>query len=171
MTGIPTKRISARDRRLVAMHEAGHLTMNQAFGFRSYAHIQPIFGSDWQTEKLWGGQVTCVTLSPRRCSAARLAMIGIAGLVAETAWRERGSNDDLQYQCWQDILSEPDCMSVSDWKASGFDEPSEGDGKTWRRAIGACQRVAAMFDPRAGSHWRPLLHNARTLLVNARAAG
>ena len=97
---------SARERRRVAVHEAGHVVMARLFGLTLLrALIAPDEGS-------WHGSVQVAPvgqLHPR--AVAR--MVGVAGKAAELCWTDR-HYDVLDEDWWH-----PGTLSESDWAQTG----------------------------------------------------
>jgi hypothetical protein len=74
-------RIEARDRRLSAIHEAGHAVIARHIGVHvEWAEISRNDPED-ERERAWIGR--CRFYRPRPVSRARRLMIGIAGAIAE----------------------------------------------------------------------------------------
>lgn len=112
-------RIQALDRRMAAVHEAGHAVIAMHLGVDVWSvHIYPNDTNDIRNEKSYRGQATFEPPSdPNHCR-----MIAVAGMVAERVWEARGP----AFICWPDNLADPDCMSPTDWDGTGC-EPGEPD--------------------------------------------
>ena len=79
-----SKRTPARERRLAAVHEAGHVVIACRVGFKiASAWIMPNAGEDAEGERAWTGrvQIVCVRADKFACR-----MVGVAGSVAEHLW-------------------------------------------------------------------------------------
>jgi len=81
--GEVVRKLDAQDRRKAAIHEAGHLTVACALGYKARAWIIPTGATDPLREYLWNGQCE---------SACKAPEYAIAGVVAET-WAENGDID------------------------------------------------------------------------------
>jgi len=151
-------RIDAIDRRLAAVHEAGHLVIADELGvLHAGAEI-------WRTpqpemnEKRWIGvaRVACAGLPIR----AR-AMIGVAGVVAKKCWQFKfywrsadivTPTDDAWAYEWDD----PNFMSSTDWETAGC-EPGEPNA-AFRWA------VEEDFNLLEGVLWPKLVRQSRWLI-------
>jgi hypothetical protein len=150
-------RALARDRRRLAVHEAGHYVIARHLGLRH------VFAVIWQGEAanpardVWRG----LCGQPRVAHQARpiedCMMLGCAGLVAELAWREMTKDGALCRLA--DYLREPDSMSRSDWTTC-----HATPGNPTPPLIGAAERVAALLTPRGGPLWPELRGVARVLM-------
>ena len=81
-------RIEARDRRLAAIHEAGHAVVARHMrvtAFNPEIWRNPDAGKN---EKTWLGNIR-IERSPRT-SRAHMAMIAVAGAIAEHGWEDDG---------------------------------------------------------------------------------
>jgi hypothetical protein len=86
-----SKRTLARERRLAAVHEAGHVVIARRVGFRiASAWIMPNDGEDAEHEGTWTGRVQIESV---RADKFACRMVGVAGSVAEHLWLG-GSIDD-----------------------------------------------------------------------------
>jgi len=147
------KMISARDRRMAAVHEAGHLVMAARFSlYPSSAWITPIepAGPDKRT---WVGLVQFSTGLDRLAPIER-SMLGCAGAVAQICWQR----DYLDPDYWTDA----DMMSASDWRLSGC-EP----GKPNDSCIEAIEKLHYLLSD-GGPLWSDLVREARRLIVAIR---
>jgi hypothetical protein len=80
-----TKRILARDRRMAAVHEAGHVVVARRLGLRiSSAWIVPNERETAADEQTWSGRVQIESLQGVDQLSRR--MVGVAGAVAEWVW-------------------------------------------------------------------------------------
>lgn len=112
-------RIRALDRRMAAVHEAGHAAIAMHVGVDVWSvHIYPNDTNDICNEKTYRGQATFEPPSDPN----HWRMISVAGMVAERVWEARGP----AFVCWPDNLSDSDCMSPTDWEGTGC-EPGEPD--------------------------------------------
>ncbi len=147
-------RIEARDRRMSAIHEAGHAVVARHLGIRvSSVWIVPneddVGPKDQHT---WTGRAQCELWSrKRRPSHIRQAMVGVAGAVAELVWE----NDD-----WADPTEEGR-MSETDWASTGY-KPGDVLGKKFWDAV---DRTHALL---SGELRGELYAQARELIVEAR---
>ncbi|MBW6397497.1 hypothetical protein KPL78_06545 [Roseomonas sp. HJA6] len=165
--------ILARDRRMSAIHEAGHAVVGMALGARlcSASIWQREGDFDPHDEKTWGGHAFIDHWPSPRPSTIHKAMIGVAGMVAEEAWKARGCLEEYGFDdddFWRLSLEELACMSATDWQGIGFRAPAVGTDADWRRAERACLRVAKILRPGTGSHWPQLLCAARDLIDDRR---
>ena len=86
-------KIIAAERRMMAIHEAGHLVVARYLGLKSgYARIRATGADDGYT-KSYIGNCRFRSAELDRLSAKRLALIAVAGLVAEHRWQEATSSD------------------------------------------------------------------------------
>jgi hypothetical protein len=149
-------RIQAYDRRLAAVHEAGHFVVASHYGLRpSRVWIGPSPGN-LISEKTWIGQ-TCFDhweqlymLRPKH-----RAMIGIAGAIAENAWLSRRNPDAGRMP--EDLLGSSDSMSPTDWSFAGC-EPGSATIRLERYAY-------ELEDLLRGRLWDKLCSVARQLIV------
>ena len=147
-------RIWARDRRLAAVHEAGHVVIARMFSINADAYIRPVLGNvDVECEKTWIGQ----TLYNRRDLRSRRknAMFGVAGAVAALCWRGEFIDDEY-------LSDEAEMMSESDWEGTGC-VPGLPD----ENCLEAIYAVAAVLE-RGGSHWNDLVSVSRNLIIDSR---
>ena len=129
---INLKRIEARDRRLAAIHEAGHHVMARHRGMHEVDSWIERAGDPTRYETSWVGH--CEWRNPSPGSRRRDTMIGVAGMVAENC----GKPGMIQI-AWTDIydlLDDPDCMSNSDCACLASTSPDSvsADAATWRRS-------------------------------------
>lgn len=112
-------RILARDRRMAAVHEAGHAVIAMHLGLEVLGvHIRPNPTDDIHTEKSYLGQATYEPPSDPN----HHRMIAVAGMVAEEVWKSHGP----AYEYWPGLMTDPACMSDTDWAGTGC-EPGEPD--------------------------------------------
>jgi len=143
------RQIDAMDRRLAAIHEAGHVIVAMHFGLLSgYAWITP---NEARSDEIrfWIGSARfpgaiCLNEMER-------PMLACAGAVAEACWK-RGCVDSIYW-------GEPDFMSPPDWRLAGC-QPGEPDP--------LCERAIQHLEPllsEDGILWSSLLRVARRLIV------
>jgi hypothetical protein len=148
-------KISARDRRHAAVHEAGHVVVARHLGLMSFnAEIRKIEPQDL-SEKEWVGSVRCQT---EGVAASKRKMVAVAGLVAEACW-----NGEDFYDLSEFFDLNPEGMSRSDWDLSGclYSEPSE-------QLLDAMEQVFELLNRERGDLWNALLVEARSLIVRSR---
>ena len=134
---ISQKRIESRDRRRAAVHEAGHLVMMRHLGVLGGSAKILRKPSSATSERLWVGQTSFLPhilelskhmkddppkeMMLKDVSPRELMLIGIAGVVAESAWAET-DRDLLPY-----LFEDPNEMSLTDWAMTGCEpgSPSE----------------------------------------------
>ena len=113
------RRITARDRRMAAVHEAGHAVIAMHLGVQMWSvHIHPTRTADFQSEKAYVGQATY----GQPPDMERRRLIAVAGMVAEEVWKARGGPTPY----WWDEMFDPACMSDTDWSDTGC-EPGRPD--------------------------------------------
>lgn len=150
-------RALARDRRGIAMHEAGHFVIARHLG------LQHVFAVIWQGEApnpardVWRGMCSRLRDPHHGRRPIEDMMIGCAGLVAEVAWCEMTKGGALGRVA--DYLREPDSMSHSDWTTCHA-PPGDPDPALIR----AAEHVAALLTPRGGPLWPDLRDVARVLM-------
>ncbi|WP_069880896.1 hypothetical protein [Bosea sp. BIWAKO-01] len=143
------RRIIARDRRMAAVHEAGHAVVAMHLGFEVVgAFIRPNPTDDIYSEKSYLGQATYEP--PSDLSQRRL--IAVAGVVAEEVWKARGP----AYGYWPDFVADPACMSPTDWAGTEC-EPGEPDDNL-------ITAVGEVEDLLAGELWPKLTALSRKLI-------
>ena len=155
--GINPKRIEARDRRLAAMHEAGHHIMIRHRGMHEVDSWIERVGDPTHYNKAWVGH--CRWRNPSRISKATRCMIGVAGMVAEELWK--AGNDPDRMDDLYDLLDDPNCMSESDWCNAGLDRDTAFTKKQRRE-------IEAVIDLLSGALWSELLVQARRLIIESR---
>jgi hypothetical protein len=100
---LSTVQISARDRRLAAIHEAGHFTIGRHLGLITFnVRIEKNL-IQRPDEKYWVGNTTCQRKTP-----AKSRMVAVAGVVAEFCWSGETFEDT------QDTWEDPYTMSDTD---------------------------------------------------------
>jgi hypothetical protein len=154
---IGLKRQEARDRRLAAIHEAGHHIIARHRGMHVIGSWIERAGDPTRGTSAWGGR--CRWHNASRTSKVTRCMIGVAGMVAEALWK--AGNDPCRMDSISDILDDPNCMSESDWRTAGID-PDSGWTTTQERAI---ERVTDLL---RGPLRVELLAQARKLIFESR---
>jgi len=150
-------RLLARDRRLVGIHEAGHIVIAEHLKLRGRARIMPNTDVPHPNVKLWIGQFQLHAAAVHRLSTIRRQMVAVAGAVAEECWRTQYGIDRDPTE-WSDCLWDCDWMSASDWRLSDH-EPGEPTRKLYR----ACEAVEALLKS-DGPLWPRLLLIAHALI-------
>ena len=146
------ERVMARDRRLAAVHEAGHVVVAAHFG------LHPAHARLWRADspmpdgRAWIGRVQFRGLDV--LSSLERRMLGCAGAAAELCWQR----EDVHPDCW----IEADRMSESDWRLAGcpLGEPDD-------MCIEAIEELQCLLSE-DGPLWSDLLRQARQLIVEAR---
>ena len=152
MNPVSSKRIIARDRRLAAVHEAGHVVVAVRFGLypdAAWIRRAEVPMSDART---WVGCVRFPGLA--LLSSLERRMLGCAGAMAELSWQR----EDIHPDYW----IEADRMSESDWRLAGcqFGEPDD-------ICIEAIEELEYLLSE-DGPLWSDLLREARQLIIDAR---
>jgi hypothetical protein len=147
-------RLSARDRRCAAVHEAGHLVVARHLGVIAFgAEIRKIEAQGID-EKEWIGSVRCQTggIDP-----SKRRMVAVAGIVAEACWDQLAFDDFYNFEFFSEGMSE------SDWEMSGCvpSERSEHLGDAMEQAF-------ELLNSETGKLWNALLLEARRLIVRSR---
>jgi hypothetical protein len=145
MKGIGNRK-HARDRRHIAIHEAGHFVMARWAGVRcTGAWMSPSYSIDG------GGSFVGLTGfhhdQMQRLSHYRRMMIGVAGAMAEVIWND------------QNGFAQEEHLGISgnDWATIG-DDPERPSAKVHR----ACIAAGRLFE---GEQWEPLIKAARVLMM------
>jgi hypothetical protein len=145
------KRTLARDRRMAAVHEAGHVVIARRLGLEIVsAWIVPNDGEP--DERTWAGRVQI--RRPHEADEVSRRMVGVAGPVAEYLWRGG----------WIEDYFPDEAMSESDWHLAGC-EPDKPDDAL----MDAIGEVGQMF-ARGGSGWQDLIAESRRLIVASRSS-
>jgi hypothetical protein len=147
------KRFEAQERRLTAMHEAGHLVVAWHLGIeQSTAEMWREGGSAFG-EGIWHGRFDCHT--DQRLPQAQRLKIVLAGVIAENVWQ---SVDD---PCEIDLTT----ISTADWAWSGL-----GPGGDLSKSYALWHAVVIVTDwlRRGGLLWPHLIWEARRLIEDAR---
>jgi hypothetical protein len=132
----------SRDRRMAAIHEAGHVVMTRKLGLPlASAWIVPNDGGGFE-EKFWTGRVQRhATTKPTK---RQRRMVGVAGAIAELSWE--GEFDDIDDLEWcHDWWWDPAIMSESDWDMAGC-PPGEPDEPFFN----AIEKVGALLQRNTG---------------------
>ncbi len=153
---------NARDRRIAAIHEAGHYVVARHLGLRSAAAwiARGTDVTDLMAEKLWVGFTSTSSAERNRLSTRRAMMYGVAGAVAEEAWSLRHDSEECAWSDPEDLLAVGG-MSETDW-ATARSAPCRVTPKLLR----AVEDVQRLFQPGAGPLWCPLYTVARALIRN-----
>jgi len=147
--------MNAYDRRLAAIHEAGHALIAVYLGYRADAWVHPNETDEPLAEKTWLGHVA-VHDRPRSCAHPHSRMIAIAGMVAEILWKHGHDDEYGEPYGWEDHLFDEDCMSFSDWRNADC-EPGQPD----EDLFDVVAEVARLF---MGDYWPILTDMSRTLM-------
>jgi len=153
MRRMTPKRILARDRRMAAVHEAGHWVMAEwvmAEPWSFSARIEPT-ESNSDYEKTWIGQFQYLRPSSQR----KRKLVAVAGAVAELCWFGQPVEEEL-------FWLEPGMMSDSDWRLAGCN-PGEPD-----RALCRAIEKAGELLCRNGPLWGNLILKSRDLIGSSR---
>ncbi len=151
------KRLEARDRRLAAIHEAGHHIIARHRGMHVIDSWIERVGDPTRLTSAWGGH--CRWRNPSRVSKVTGCMIGVAGMVAEELWK--AGNDPNRMGSIYDLLDDPNRMSESDWCTAGL-HPEAEITTTQLRAI------EAVIELLCGPLRSQLLAQARKLIIESR---
>jgi hypothetical protein len=150
MANMNPKRILARERRVAAIHEAGHVVVSRRLGFELLsAWIAPHDGEP--DDRTWIGRVQI--RRSHEASEHDRRMLGVAGSVAEHLW----------HGGWIEDYSPDEAMSESDWHLAGCDPDDEPDDVF----LDAIEDVGRLFT-RNGSGWQELVAESRRLIVASR---
>ena len=142
-------RIEAHNRRKVAIHEAGHAVVARhvrVTAFNPEIWRNPDAGKN---ENTWLGNIR-VERSPR-ISRAHMAMVAVAGAIAEHVWRD---DADFLENEGEWAWDEEAIMSPTDWDMAGCD-PGEPNA-AFMRAVGRAPRPAGAVSCGL-SYMRPLV--------------
>jgi hypothetical protein len=154
------RRIEARDRRMAAIHEAGHLTMARHVGLHaasaSLEKIQDASTSIMDT-RLWVGKTRYLQsgIIGKPLSYRKMAMFAVAGAVAESCWQRESFDEEF----WYDDMA----MSVSDWAGCKC-EP----GNPSPKLLKIIAETYSLFDYQTGQLWPVLLREAHRLIKSSR---
>lgn len=146
-------RTLARDRRMAAVHEAGHVVIARRVGFKTaVAWIWPNEGR--REERSWLGR-PLLQKAPQVDDLSR-RRVGVAGSIAEHLWHGGWIGEYLRQEEIQEEMSE------SDWRLAGG-VPNEPDD-VLISAIGEVGQLLA----RGGSEWQSLIAESRRLIMDSR---
>ena len=164
---LPPKRIEATERRLAAIHEAGHISA------ASYLNLLNVSGAIWKhreadarcDEKSWVGHTAYFPLRVHGTSVSNLRgddlkLFSVAGAVSELSWQGATFEETLENESWND----PAAMSDSDWLGCKC-----APGNPSPRMIGIIEKAFRLFSRDGGILWPGVLVYARTLIVEARS--
>jgi hypothetical protein len=151
-------RISARDRRLAAIHEAGHVVVGRHIGLVDISAWLVKVSDPATDDKSWIGHTRYPPPSPP-LSKRRMAIFSVAGAVAECCWDKYAFEDPIDEQYW----STAEVMSQSDWDGCGC-KP----GKPTKRLFKIIGEAFALLEREKGSLWPELLSETRQLIENSR---
>jgi len=152
MGPVSATRVLARDRRLAAVHQAGHVVVAAHFGLKpARARIRRV-DAPMPDQRVWTGRIQFSGLDI--LSPLERRTLGCAGVAAELVWRR----EDLHPDHW----IEAGHMSASDWRLSGC-EPGEPDDL----CIEAIEELQYLLSE-DGPLWSDLLRQARQLIIEAR---
>lgn len=154
MAGRPA-RMEAYDRRVSAIHEAGHALMAVCLGYGADAWVHPNETGEPLAEKTWIGHMIWRN-RPVEYGHPHARMIAVAGMVAETLWKNGHDEEYAEPYGWEDHLFDEDSMSYSDWRLAGC-EPGEPDDIL-------CDVVAEVASLFMGDLWPVLTDMSRTLM-------
>ena len=152
MRPVNPKRVMARDRRLAAVHEAGHVVVAARFGLYAASAWISRAESPMPDERAWIGRVQFPGLD--HLSSLERRMLGCAGAAAELRWQHEDIHPDHGI--------EADRMSESDWRLAGcpLGEPDD-------MCLEALEELQYLLSE-DGPLWSDLLRQARQLIVDAR---
>jgi hypothetical protein len=154
------RRLEARDRRMAAIHEAGHVTMARHVGLQAAsASLERIPDASISVldSKFWIGKTRYLPpeIIGRKLSYTKRAMFAVAGAVAESCWNYKGFDEEVWY--------DPDAMSESDWAGCGC-QPGDPTAKVLK----LIQATFLLFDREAGKLWPDVRQEARRLIEDSR---
>jgi hypothetical protein len=154
----PQAELSALERRIAAIHEAGHVVVGHHLGCELVGcHITArIIRNEnahlFERERTWWG---CANFSAvNRLDSLQRRTIACAGFAAERCWR----GDNLDPDLWKN----PSVMSQMDW-AMAECEPGKAD----RLCVIAINRLGPLLSM-GGPLWDDLLRQARQLIIDSR---
>lgn len=154
-------RLSARDRRIAAIHEAGHVTMARHVGLAVVSAWLEETSNPGNYDKLWIGHTRYFSpsISEKKMSRRKLAMFAVAGAVGEFCWQRETFDETL------DMWLEEKAMSETDWAACAC-EP----GNPSPQLLIIIKTVFSLFDREAGELWPTVMIEARSLMKYSRDA-
>src|SRR5262249_4135428 len=138
-----------RDRRMIAVHEAGHVVIAKMLGISALAYIgvRADMDFDFRRERICYGWTLPIG---ETANDDDLRLIGVAGAVAELCWL-REPVDEFVGQ----LMSDGDCTIAQ----CNPDYPDD-------ECLDAADAVARVLRP-CGSHWHDLLVEARKLILGS----
>jgi hypothetical protein len=145
--------ISAWERRLAAIHEAGHFTIGRHLGLLTFNARIEKNPNQSRDEKSW----LASTIILQSTTLRKNRMVAVAGAVAEFCWKREMFEDTRD--AWEDPLT----MSDADWALSGC-QPGEPS----RQLMRAVESTFELLDPTEGQLWSTLLRKARDIIVDSR---
>jgi hypothetical protein len=151
-------RISARDRRVAAIHEAGHVTIGRHIGLVSISARLEKVSNPGIDDKFWIGHTQFFRPLPP-LPRKTMAMFSVAGAVAECCWKKYTFDSSIDDGLW--FASE--VMSASDWEGCGCTP-----GKPTQQLFKIIEATFALLDREQGSLWPRLLSEARHLIERNR---
>ena len=152
---VPTELgLFVRDRRMAAVHEAGHVVIARSLGvvvirteiWSNYSHHASF------EEKCWRGRTTYMNVPS---DLHHHLLISVAGAAAECCW-------DKEDVSASEIFDDPEGMSESDWKGTG-----DAPGAPSVDCIKAFEETMELLR-RDGPLWNNLTREARRLIVHSR---
>jgi hypothetical protein len=151
------KRVFAKDRRMAAVDEAGHLVIARMLKLPvTGAWIGPTDSGACVFNKTWIGQAVLGPFITKKYTRRQRRMIGVAGVVAERCWRGEDPINDVD---WYDLH----ITSESDWEDIGCTQGEPNDA-----CFNAINQVAVLFARGAGALWPSLIEVARSLIIQSR---
>ena len=153
-------RVNAYDRRIAAIHEAGHVLMALHLGYQADAWIHQHKTSRPLEEKTWVGHMVLHD-RPEDLRHPDVRMIAVAGLVAEILWKTGHDEEYADQWGWECYLLDEDSMSPSDWRLAGC-EPGDPDDNLFQTTA----EVAKLF---LTDLWPDLVGISRTLMSDTEA--
>ena len=158
-------RLRAVDRRMAALHEAAHIVVARQCGITgAFAFLQPAVLEEEETlfdNKAWIGRTAMPLTELTAAGEAASAAIGVAGVVAEMAWKEDHSGlEDFYLE--EEIArtpADPHSMSPTDWIMTGC-EPGEPSDELIFQAL----RMHRTFEDPDGEGWRIVWAEANAMI-------
>lgn len=129
-------------------------------GYRADAWVHPNQTIDPLGEKTWLGHMTMYN-RPVADSHPHTRMIAVAGMIAETLWKNGHDEEYLDPWGWECYLLDEDSMSPSDWRLAGC-EPGEPDDDLFHIASEVAELLMTEL-------WSGLTGIARTLMSDTEA--
>ena len=130
-TKTPT-RVQAHDRRLAAIHEAGHFVIGRHLGLTELqAWIRPSDSVD-HLDKTWVGHCTFRSSELGRLKLKQRMELAVAGAIAERAWRQIFEPDEWMLDL-EEAFCEREVMSDADWQLA-----EHRPGEPTRALIASC---------------------------------